>query len=217
MDANYTNEGGVCGTTRVLKNIMGMWILQECRRNWRLGGACEGYEELAALAQKEKPFRSIFDPDDRRFLPQGDMPEQIRAYCAETRQPMPETHGQFARAIYESLALKYQWAVRRLERDILGHEVSCLHIVGGGSNNALLNQMTANAVGKPVLAGPGEATAIGNLLMQAMALSEIDSLDALRDIVRASFETVEYLPENTGQWQDAYDRFLRITGLMDAR
>ena len=213
MDANYTNEGGVCGTTRVLKNIMGMWILQECRRNWWLSGVCEGYEELNALAQKEKPFRSLFDPDDSRFLPQGDMPENIRAYCAETNQPAPETHGQFARAIYESLALKYRWAVRRLERDILGHEIECLHIVGGGSKNALLNQMAANAVGKPVLAGPGEATVIGNLLTQAMALSEIDSLSALRDIVRASFETVEYLPENADQWQEAYGRFLRITGL----
>jgi sugar (pentulose or hexulose) kinase len=213
MDANYTNEGGVCNTTRVLKNIMGMWILQECRRNWQLEGSCESYQELAALAEREKPFRSVFDPDDIRFLPQGDMPARIRAYCADTGQPAPETHGQFARAIYESLALKYRWAVGRLERDILGHEISCLHIVGGGSNNALLNQMTASAVSKPVVAGPGEATAIGNLLMQAMALSEVHSLDALRDIVRASFETVEYMPENTGQWQDAYDHFLRITGL----
>lgn len=215
MDANYTNEGGVCHSTRVLKNIMGMWILQECRRNWLMDGSCEDYAELAMLAEKEKPFRSVFDPDDDRFLPQGDMPERIQAYCVETKQPIPVTHGQFARAIYESLALKYCWAIRRLERDILGREISCLHIVGGGSNNLLLNQMAANAVGKPVLAGPREATAIGNLLMQAMTLSEIDSLESLRRIVRASFETIEYLPQNTGQWQDAYDHFLRVTGLVD--
>lgn len=213
MDANYTNEGGVCGTTRVLKNIMGMWIIQECRRNWLLEGHCEDYAGLSALAEQSPAFRSLFDPDDSRFLPQGNMPEQIRAYCRETNQPVPETHGQFARAIYESLALKYRWAIERLEKDILGREIGCLHIVGGGSNNSLLNRMTAGAVGKPVLAGPGEATAIGNLLMQAMALGEIGTLDALRAVVRASFDTLEYLPRDEAVWDDAYGAFLRITGL----
>lgn len=215
MGANYTNEGGVCGKTRVLKNIMGMWIIQECRRIWLREGGCEDYAGLAMLAEKEKAFRSLFDPDEARFLPPGDMPARIRDYCRETNQPVPETRGQIARAVYESLALKYRWAVRRLERDILRKSVDCLHIVGGGSNNALLNRMTASAVGKPVYAGPDEATVIGNLLMQAMALGEIGSLCELRAVVRASFETIGYMPEDAPAWDDAYARFLAVTGLAD--
>ncbi len=215
LDANYTNEGGVYGTTRVLKNIMGMWIIQECRRVWLAEGACEDFAGLAALADGAEPFRSLFDPDDERFLPPGDMPERIRAYCRETNQPIPQTHGQVARAVYESLALKYRWAVRRLERDILGYAIDSLYIVGGGSNNALLNRMTAAAVGKPVIAGPGEATVIGNLLTQAAALGEIDSLAAMRSVVRDSFETAEFLPKDAQAWDDAYGRFLRLTGLDD--
>lgn len=215
MEANYTNEGGICGKTRVLKNIMGMWIIQECRRVWLQQGACEDFAGLARQAERETPFLSFIDPDDERFLARGDMPGRIREYCLETGQQVPEGHGQIARMIYESLALKYRWAIRRLERDILGHPVDCLHIVGGGSNNALLNRMTANASGKPVLAGPGEATAIGNLLVQAMALSEIASLKELREVVRASFETPTYEPVETEKWEDAYGRFLRVTGLTD--
>ena len=215
MGSNYTNEGGVCGKTRVLKNIMGMWIIQECRRTWLKDGECEDYAGLAALAEQAEPSRSLFDPDDDRFLAPGDMPSRIREYCVQTGQPVPGTRGQISRAVYESLALKYRWAVQRLEKDILGRRVDCLHIVGGGSNNALLNRMTAAAVGKPVLAGPGEATAIGNLLVQAMALGEIGSLRELRAVVAASFETAEYLPGETGRWSDAYGRFLGITGLSD--
>lgn len=215
MDANYTNEGGVCGTTRVLKNIMGLWIIQECRRAWRKEGECEDFAGLARLAEGAELFRSLFDPDDERFLAPGDMPGRIRQYCKETGQPEPLTRGEVSRAVYESLALKYRWALGRLQRDILGHPVDCLHIVGGGSNNALLNRMTANAIGKPVLAGPGEATAIGNLLMQAMALGAVGSLSELRAVVRASFETAEYLPGDGALWDDAYGRFLRITGLDD--
>ena len=215
MDANYTNEGGVCGTTRVLKNIMGMWIIQECRRNWLKQGDCEDFAALAALAEKEAPFRSLFDPDDARFMPQGDMPARIAEYCRETNQPVPETRPQFARAIYESLALKYRWAIRRLEGDILGEKVECLHIVGGGSNNTLLNRMTASAINRPVLAGPGEGTAIGNLLIQAMALGAIGSMDELREVVRNSFEVKTFAPENSAEWDAAYERFLAATGLED--
>jgi sugar (pentulose or hexulose) kinase len=213
MAANYTNEGGVAGTTRVLKNIMGLWILQECRRIWLAEGDCEDYAGLAALAEGEAPFRSLFDPDDARFLPQGDMPTRIRAYCRETAQPIPETRAQVARSIYESLALKYRWALTRLERDILQDAVDCLHIVGGGSQNRLLNQMTANAIARPVLAGPSEATAIGNLLMQALALGAVGSLDELRAVVRASFAPETFLPADAPAWDDAYGRFLAIAGL----
>lgn len=215
LGANYTNEGGVFGKTRVLKNIMGLWMIQECRRVWLSEGACEDFAGLAKMAEAETPFVAFVNPDDERFLPRGDMPEHIRAYCRETNQPVPTSHGQIARIIYESLALKYRWAIRRLERDILGYAIDKLHIVGGGSNNTLLNRMTSNAIGKPVIAGPGEATAIGNLLMQAVALSEIGTLSELREVVRSSFETVEFLPQDGAAWDDAYGRFLRVTGLVD--
>lgn len=215
MDANYTNEGGVCGTTRVLKNIMGMWIIQECRRIWLKDGECEDFPTLAKMAEGEAAFRSLFDPDDARFMPQGDMPARICEYCQETGQPVPVTRAQFARAIYESLALKYRWAIRRLERSILGEPIECLHIVGGGSNNDMLNRMTASAIGRPVLAGPGEGTAIGNLLMQAMALGAVESLEQLREVVRESFEVRSYQPQDCAQWDEAYGRFLSVTGLED--
>ncbi|MCL1795454.1 MAG: FGGY-family carbohydrate kinase, partial [Clostridia bacterium] len=214
LRANYTNEGGMSGKTRVLKNIMGMWIIQECRRVWLMEGECEDYAGLADLAEREKPFFAFFDPDDERFLSRGDMPARIRAYCAETSQKIPETRGQTARMVYECLALKYRWAIERLERDILGYSIDRIHIVGGGSNNTLLNRMTASASGKPVIAGPGEATVIGNLLIQSMALSEIASLQELRQVVRASFETVEFLPESQPQWEEAYGKFLAVTGLV---
>lgn len=215
MNANYTNEGGVCGTTRVLKNIMGMWIVQECRRQWLKEGECEDFAGLAAKAQQEKAFLALIDPDDQRFMAPGNMPRRIQEYCAETKQPVPQTRSEICRVVYESLALKYRWALHRLERDILGHEVDCLHIVGGGSNNTLLNRMTASAVGKPVLAGPGEATAIGNLLVQAMALGAVASLADMRAVVRASFEPETFMPEDTAAWDDAYGRFLTVTGLED--
>lgn len=215
MGANYTNEGGAFGKTRVLKNIMGMWMIQECRRNWLKEGACEDYAGLAALAEREAPFLAFVDPDDARFLPRGNMPERICEYLRETNQKIPSTRGQMARVIYESLALKYRWAVTRLSRDILSHEIDCLYIVGGGANNALLNRMTACAVQKPVFAGPTEATAIGNLLMQAAALSEIGSQAQLREVVRASFAPTAVKPEDKEMWEDAYGRFLRVTGLTD--
>ena len=143
------------------------------------------------------------------------MPARIAEYCRETDQPVPVTRSQFARAIYESLALKYRWAINRLERDILGEKIDCLHIVGGGSNNVLLNRMTASAIDRPVLAGPGEGTAIGNLLMQAMALGAIRDLDELREVVRNSFEVRAFQPEKDADWDAAYAKFLRVTGLED--
>ena len=194
---------------------MGMWIIQECRRIWLKDGECEDFPTLAKMAEGEAAFRSLFDPDDARFMPQGDMPARICEYCQETGQPVPVTRAQFARAIYESLALKYRWAIRRLERSILGEPIECLHIVGGGSNNDMLNRMTASAIGRPVLAGPGEGTAIGNLLMQAMALGAVESLEQLREVVRESFEVRSYQPQDCAQWDEAYGRFLSVTGLED--
>ena len=215
MDANYTNEGGICGKTRVLKNIMGMWIIQECRRQWLKEGECEDYAGIAAAAGKAPELVSFIDPDDNRFLAPGDMPELIRGYCRETKQHVPETRGEIARCVYESLAMKYRWAVKRLEHDVLNERIDTLHIVGGGSNNNLLNQMTANAIGRNVVAGPGEATVIGNLLVQAMALGELSGLSDIREVVRASFETKEFIPCDCERWDDAYGRFLNATGLKE--
>ena len=167
--ANLTNEGGVDGTIRVLKNVMGLWIIQECQREWERRGKKLSFAEIVKEAEKELAFRSLFDPDDDGFMTPGDMPGKIADYCCRTGQPVPETIGQMARAVYESLALKYRWTVKKLEK-VRGKEICALHIVGGGSNNAMLNQFTSDALGIPVITGPSEATAIGNLMMQAKAL-----------------------------------------------
>jgi rhamnulokinase len=213
LSANYTNEGGAFGTTRVLKNIMGLWMIQECRRIWQREGLSFDYAGLAAMAEEAEPFLAFVDPDDALFLHPGDMPSRIRSRCLETGQPVPETPAQIARLVYECLALKYRWAVERLERDILGEPLDALYIVGGGSQNRLLNQMTANALKKPVVAGPGEATAIGNLLMQAVALGELSGPADIRAVVAASFETERFEPRSARAWDDAYGRFLQATGL----
>ena len=213
LAGNYTNEGGAFGKTRLLKNIMGLWILQECRRKWRLEGADVSYADLAARAGLAEPFRMFFDPDAPEFLPPGDMESRIRSAAASTGQDPPETMYQVSRVIYENLALKYRWAVSHLENEILHKKIGRLHIVGGGSQNALLNQMTANSLGIPVYAGPAEATAIGNIAMQAIALGELSGESDIRRIVRASFAPEEYLPQDTQNWDDAYRRFLKVTGL----
>jgi sugar (pentulose or hexulose) kinase len=213
LAANYTNEGGVFGKTRVLKNIMGLWILQECRRVWQREGITDTFATLAEKADLEKPFLAFFDPDDERFLPPGDMPQRIRQACARTNQPIPETPAQIARVVYENLALKYRWAIEQLSREILGEKIERVYIVGGGSNNTLLNRMTAQSLGVPVYTGPGEATAIGNLLMQAVALGELKGLNEIRAVVRASFAPRLYEPSDRDAWDDAYAQFLKATGL----
>jgi sugar (pentulose or hexulose) kinase len=211
MAANYTNEGGVCGKTRLLKNIMGLWILQELKREWELeAGGAPSFDELMGLAEAAEPFRSIIDVDDAVFLPPGGMAGRIRDYCRATAQREPATRGEFTRAVYESLALKYRWGVERLEVDLLGRPVKALHIVGGGSKDEMLNRFTASALGRPVIAGPSEATAIGNLLVQAMALGAISSLPHLRRVVSASFPTRAFEPEgDTAEWDRAYGRLLK--------
>ena len=149
--------------------------------------------------------------DDPRFLAPGNMPARIQDYCRETNQPVPEGRGEISRVIYESLALKYRWAIERLEQDLLHKRIDVLHIVGGGSKNVMLNRMTAGAIRRPVIAGPGEGTVIGNLLVQAMALGEIGSIPELRQVVAASFENVEYLPEgDPAAWDEAYERLLKL-------
>ncbi len=211
-EANLTNEGGVDGTIRVLKNVMGLWIIQECRREWERRGCALTFAQIAQQAQEAPAFAALFDPDEEDFMTPGDMPAKIAACCRRTGQRAPETVGAVARAVFESLALKYRWTVQKLEK-ARGSAIGTLHIVGGGSNNALLNQFTADALGIPVITGPSEATAIGNLMMQAKALGLVEDMRALRGIVARSFAVGRVEPGDRRPWDAAYDRFLQITGL----
>jgi rhamnulokinase len=203
---NFTNEGGVVGTTRLLKNIMGLWLLQECRRTWSRAGREWSYDELVAEAKKAQPFATLVDPDDATFLSPGDMPVRIADFCRKTGQPEPRDVGGFVRCVMESLALKYRWAVDRLER-FTGSPIKTIHVVGGGSRNALLCQFTADACGRPVHAGPIEATAAGNVLLQMMARGRIASLSDARAVVARSFPVTIYEPRDTAAWLAATGQF----------
>jgi len=206
LEKNFTNEGGVFGTTRLLKNICGMWLLEECRREWSRQGIETEYEQLCRDAEECQPFRSLIDVDNPVFVAPGDMPARIVATCSESAQPAPETPGQFARAIFESLALKYRSVLSDLA-EITGRAPKTLHIVGGGSRNALLCQFAADAAGISVVAGPVEATAIGNVLLQAIAAGRIANHAEAREVVRRSFEPVRYEPRAGGSdWAEAASR-----------
>jgi rhamnulokinase len=207
---NFTNEAGYGRTTRFLKNIVGLWILQESRREWARQGLELNYAALTREAQGAEAFRSLINARAARFMKPGEMPQKIVAYCLETGQPAPQTPGQFARSILESLALLYRVTLEEMER-LTGRTVTRLHIVGGGSQNALLNQFAANATGRRVVAGPAEATAAGNVLIQAIALGHVDSLPALRKIVHDSFALQTFKPLEPQGWQGAYQRFLNLT------
>jgi rhamnulokinase len=209
LEYNFTNEGGVCGTFRFLKNIMGLWLVQESRRTWERAGEVFSYAELTELAAAAPPFVSLIEPDHPSFLPHGDMPARIRAFCQATGQPTPEDPGAVVRCALESLALKYRWVLERLE-EMLGQSLKVLHIVGGGTQNTLLCQFTADATGRPVQAGPIEATALGNILMQALALGHVSSLEEAREVVRHSFDVIAYEPQNPAAWEEAYGRYLEI-------
>ncbi|HZT40871.1 MAG TPA: rhamnulokinase family protein [Chthonomonadaceae bacterium] len=208
--ANFTNEGGACGTIRLLKNIMGLWLVQECRRAWARQGNDYSYADLTERAAQAPPFAALIEPDDPAFLLPADMPAEIRRFCARTRQPEPDGVGGTVRCCLESLTLKYRWVLERLE-EIRGKRIETIHIVGGGTQNHLLCQLTADATGRAVVAGPVEATAIGNVLMQAMGRGHIGSLEQAREIVRASFDLVSYTPSpDRAAWDAAYDHYLRI-------
>jgi rhamnulokinase len=204
--ANLTNEGGVAGTFRVLRNVTGLWLLHECRRAWALAGHDSSFEELVALARSAPPLRCLIDPNDATFTEPGDMPARIVEYCRRTGQPTPDGAGEIVRCILESLALAHAESVELLEQ-VTGVALGQLHIVGGGSRNELLCEWTANAAGRPLLAGPEEATLVGNLLVQAMALGELASLDEVREVVRRSFTPTRYEPAESQQWADARARF----------
>ncbi len=207
LEFNFTNEGGVGGTFRVLKNIMGMWLVQECRRKWASpAGDLIPYGELFAMAEQAPALGSLVDPDDATFLHPDDMPAAIAEYCRRTGQPVPDGRGAMVRCILESLALKYRYTLNQLQT-LLGYSVEVIHVVGGGAQNALLCQFTADACGVPVVAGPVEATAIGNLLVQMAALGELASMEDARQVIRRSFPLVTYLPREAARWDDAYARF----------
>ncbi len=209
LELNVTNEGGIDGTYRLLKNIMGMWLIQECRRSFENQGHAFDYADLVQQATASPPFRSLIDPDDSRFLSPDDMVQAIADYCRDTNQPVPESEGQFVRCALESLALKYRVVLGWLE-ELTGERVEVIHIVGGGCQNDLLNQFTANACGRPVLTGPIEATALGNVLVQARTSGEIATLADIREIVRNSTEMHRFEPADQDQWQSANKRFAEL-------
>ncbi len=211
LAADFTNEGGACGTVRVLKNVMGLWLVQECRRAFGRQGHDHSYAHLTALAHDALAFGPLIEPDDARFLAPDDMPAAIRAFCIETGQTPPDTEGAFVRCCLESLALKYRWVLERLE-EARGQPIDTVHIVGGGSQNRMLCQLTADAAQKRVVAGPMEATAIGNILMQAVGTGHLSGLAQARAIVGRSFPLDTYTPDtsNAQRWQEAYARFLVI-------
>jgi rhamnulokinase len=209
MKYNFTNEGGVAGTTRLLKNIMGLWLVQECRRTWARAGRELSYEELLARAHVAPAFAALVDPDDTAFLAPGDMPARLAACCTRTGQAPPADEGALVRCCLESLALKYRWAIDRLET-ILGTTIHTIHVVGGGTKNTLLCQFTADACGRPVHAGPVEATAIGNILMQAIGRGRLGSIADLRGVVARSFPVTVYEPRDTAAWTDAAGRFAAL-------
>ena len=209
LSFNFTNEGGIGGSFRFLKNISGLWLVQEFRRAWAADGQEYSYSELTRLAEAVTAFRSLVDPNSAVFLSPGAMPGRIRGYCQEHGQPAPESVGEFVRCALESLALAYRQAIGQLEL-VLGYPLGAVHIVGGGSQNRLLNQFTADATGKPVIAGPVEATAIGNLLVQAMALGRLSSLAEARQLVRRSFPLEVFEPGRREAWDEAYGRWLEL-------
>ena len=203
---SFTNESGAGGTTRFLKNIAGMWLLQECQRVWQQRNESFAHEDLANLAEKSEPFRSLINPNADHFCRPGDMPGTIQNFCRDTGQPVPRTLGQIVRCILESLALLYRRSLHELEQ-LTSLAIRRVHIVGGGSQNALLNQWTASATGRLVLAGPVEATAAGNLLLQAIALGHLDSIQNARRIVRNSFPVRSFEPQGNDEWQRAFEKF----------
>ena len=207
---NFTNEGGVAGTFRFLKNIMGLWLVQECRREWARLGRSFSYDELTQMAAGAPPFGPLVSLGDSRFLPPGNMPQRIQRYCQDTDQAVPQTEGQIVRTALESLALEYRLVAEGLD-EMAGRHLSSLHIFGGGSQNQLLNQFAADATGRTVVAGPVEATAIGNLLVQALALGVISDLAEARALVRRSFDVMVYEPRDTAAWDEAYERYLHFT------
>ena len=212
FEYGFTNEGGIGGKIRLLKNITGLWLVQECRRNWLEAGEEVSFAELGQEASQVKPFMAFINPDDPMFAEPCDMPRNIQIYCGKTNQAVPQTRGEIIRVALESLAMRYKSVFGMLE-DLVGRRIAKLHIVGGGTRDRLLNQLTANAINRPIIAGPIEATAIGNAMVQMMAAGDIKDLSEGRRIVRDSFEQQAYSPTDCELFAKAYTRFHDITGV----
>jgi rhamnulokinase len=208
-DANFTNEIGFGGTIRLLKNIVGLWIIQECRREWARQGQEYDYATLTRLACEAPPFVSLINPTDPRFVAPDNMPNKVADFCRETGQLVPETPGAFVRCALESLALCYRVTMQQLEA-VIGGRIETLHIVGGGSQNRLLNQFAANALQIPIIAGPTECTALGNVLVQAVTLGHLPSLAAAREVVRRSFAVETFVPKDAAMWDEAFARYTKF-------
>ncbi|MCY3864007.1 MAG: rhamnulokinase [Chloroflexi bacterium] len=204
--ANVTNEGGYDGTWRLLKNIMGLWVVDQCRATWKATGCDYSFAQLTAMVEGAAPFKAFIEPDDPLFLPPGDMPARVIDYCQRTGQPAPESDAEVMATVYVSLAYKYRCVLEQLIA-VSGREVELLHIIGGGSRNALLNQMTANAIGRPVIAGPAEATATGNAIAQLIAIGELGSVGEARAMLGGAPDLVRFEPQNAAAWDEHYPRF----------
>ena len=215
LKLNFTNEGGVNGTTRLLKNVMGLWMLQGCRNCWNSRGQASDYQELIDLATREAAFAHLVDPDDGSFLRAADMPAAIDEFCRKTHQPVPAKEGAYVRCVLESLALKYQLVLGNLEQ-LCGKRIEQIRVIGGGSKNRLLNQFTADATGRRVLAGPAEATSLGNVAIQILATGEASSLKEVRAIVDRSFPTEVFEPADTDKWLRHTERFEQYCEIMYA-
>ena len=207
FEYNFTNEGGIEGTTRFLKNICGMWLLERCRQEWT--DAPENVNDINREAMSAEPFRSLINPDDPRFANPSSMVKAIQEYCRETGQPIPLTYQQIARCIFESLALRYRQVVNYL-RELASFPIEKLHVIGGGTYNQHLMQMTANSLGMPVLTGPVEGTAIGNIMLQAKAAGLVSDIYEMRHIIAESIEMKTYLPQDIDEWSKAYEKYLHI-------
>jgi len=211
FNMNFTNEGGVDGTTRFLKNITGMWLLEQCRKEWETEGKKYTYPEIVEMSNSVEGFQSLIDPDHSSFANPESMTTAIACYCQNTKQKAPVTDAEYIRCIFDSLALKYKVVLNALQK-VAPFKIEKLHVIGGGSQNKLLNQATADSIGIPVVAGPSEATAIGNVMIQAKGLGIVHSLDEMRSVIRNSVTPEIYTPQNAGKWEEAFVRYKEIIG-----
>jgi len=202
--SNFTNEGGVGGTIRFLKNITGMWILEQCRKEWKESGIVYSYDEIVKMVEEAEPLKSFIDPDDDSFSNPKSMVDAILSFCGEHDMLLPKTHSQILRCIMESLALKYRFVFETL-KDIAPFPLNRLHIIGGGAKNNLLNQFTADSLGVPVYAGPSEATAIGNIMLQCKALGIVDDMADMKKMIRESIQMQIFIPSDKEKWDVAYE------------
>jgi len=209
LDLGFTNEGGVGGTTRLLKNICGLWLVQECRRAWNGDGRDWGWEDLNRLSAAAESLVAFINPDAHDFLAPTDMPEAVRQFCRKTGQPVPDDEGAVLRCALESIAMKFRHVLGMCE-ELADGRIETIHVVGGGTQNRQLCQAAADACARRVVAGPIEATAIGNLMMQAVAAGDVGSIAQAREVIRNSFDVEQYEPQNTAAWEEAYERFLTV-------